>query len=186
LAITDANGCQIALEGVVIEAGEGPVAGIDVVAQVMVADEVTFQSTSQQAETWYWEFGDGSTSVLETPVHSYGLPGTYEVALTVTGGDCSDRTTTSVEVEQTTGVVELTSNSLRAWAGADGFVVEHAFDRGNLMIDVLDATGRLVRTMTVPAMPGQVLVQAGLSAGIWNLRITHGGGQHTLRVPVLR
>ncbi len=186
LAITDANGCQIALEGVVIEAGEGPVAGIDVAAQAMVAEEVTFQSTSQQAETWYWEFGDGSTSVLETPVHSYGLPGTYEVALTVTGGDCSDRTTTSVEVEQTTGVVELTSNSLRAWAGADGFVVEHAFDRGNLMIDVLDATGRLVRTMTVPAMPGQVLVQAGLSAGIWNLRITHGGGQHTLRVPVLR
>jgi PKD repeat protein len=32
---------------------------------------------------WWWEFGDGSTSSLQNPVHQYPYPGTYTVTLTV-------------------------------------------------------------------------------------------------------
>ncbi len=32
---------------------------------------------------WFWEFGDGSTSTMPNPQHSYSFPGTYEVCLTV-------------------------------------------------------------------------------------------------------
>lgn len=34
--------------------------------------------------TWYWDFGDGSTSGLKDPVHTYLNNGTYNVSLTVT------------------------------------------------------------------------------------------------------
>jgi hypothetical protein len=34
---------------------------------------------------WLWDFGDGTTSTNASPKHSYLLPGTYTVTLTVTG-----------------------------------------------------------------------------------------------------
>jgi PKD repeat protein len=32
---------------------------------------------------WLWDFGDGSTSTLQNPTHTYGKGGTYQVSLTV-------------------------------------------------------------------------------------------------------
>ncbi|HNX43916.1 MAG TPA: PKD domain-containing protein [Bacteroidales bacterium] len=34
--------------------------------------------------TWYWQFGDGTASTFANPAHSYVVPGTYTVSLTVT------------------------------------------------------------------------------------------------------
>ncbi len=35
---------------------------------------------------WFWDFGDGGTSVAQNPVHTYLLPGIYSVSLSVTNG----------------------------------------------------------------------------------------------------
>jgi len=35
-------------------------------------------------DTWYWDFGDGSTSTDSTPTHIFTTPGTYNVYVTVT------------------------------------------------------------------------------------------------------
>jgi len=49
--------------------------------------------------TWFWDFGDGSTSSLQDPCHQYAAPGTYNVSLTVTNSmGCSDAVTIAVEV----------------------------------------------------------------------------------------
>lgn len=37
--------------------------------------------------TWFWTFGDGSTSTLINPTHLYTTPGSYLVTLTVTTGN---------------------------------------------------------------------------------------------------
>ena len=41
---------------------------------------------------WFWEFGDGSTSVVQNPVHTYTSPGTYLVNLTVVASTGTART----------------------------------------------------------------------------------------------
>jgi PKD repeat protein len=47
---------------------------------------VTFTNTSRyDYETSLWSFGDGITSAVESPTHTYGLLGVYTVALTVGG-----------------------------------------------------------------------------------------------------
>ena len=48
---------------------------------------VTFTESSAGSPTsWLWDFGDGSSSILENPPsHKYSVPGTYTVSLTVTG-----------------------------------------------------------------------------------------------------
>ena len=52
------------------------------------AKPLTVQFTDQSTNTitsWAWDFGDGTTSSEQNPVHIYQTPGTYTVSLTVTG-----------------------------------------------------------------------------------------------------
>jgi len=43
--------------------------------------------------SWSWDFGDGGTSTLQNPTHSYTSPGVYSVSLTATGPGGSDTNT---------------------------------------------------------------------------------------------
>lgn len=45
---------------------------------------VQFQNTSANAISYSWDFGDGSTSTVANPSHTYTAPGSYTVSLTVT------------------------------------------------------------------------------------------------------
>lgn len=56
---------------------------------------VTFTNTSKYAQgllyNWYWDFGDGSTSIAQSPTHLYAGNGTYQVKLRLTSpAGCSD------------------------------------------------------------------------------------------------
>ena len=54
---------------------------------------VTFKDTSEGAQTWLWEFGDGSTSTVQNPpTHNYAIQGNYHVTLIVTNATtgCTD------------------------------------------------------------------------------------------------
>jgi len=51
--------------------------------QVQFTDE-SYDTSSGSISSWYWEFGDGYTSLLQNPSHSYSFNGSYKVNLTVT------------------------------------------------------------------------------------------------------
>src|SRR5688572_3070820 len=52
---------------------------------------VTFTDLSTNGPTsWAWDFGDGNTSALQNPTHSYATNGTYTVQLTATNTFGSD------------------------------------------------------------------------------------------------
>jgi PKD repeat protein len=55
--------------------------------------EVQFEDlSSDDVETWAWDFGDGVTSSDSDPLHLYEAPGSYSVSLTVTaaGGEATE------------------------------------------------------------------------------------------------
>jgi len=46
-------------------------------------------SPSDPINSWHWDFGDGASSTLQNPTHTFNPPGAYEVTLTVrTRNDC--------------------------------------------------------------------------------------------------
>ena len=45
---------------------------------------VQFTDTSTNANTYYWQFGDGNTSGDRNPIHTYEEYGDYVVILTIT------------------------------------------------------------------------------------------------------
>jgi hypothetical protein len=62
--------------------------------------KVSFTDTSTGSPTsWAWNFGDGVTSILQNPTHTYGAAGTYNVVLTVSNaGGTSAPATKAVTV----------------------------------------------------------------------------------------
>ncbi|MDC0249604.1 PKD domain-containing protein [Flavobacteriales bacterium] len=54
--------------------------------------EVNFTDmTLNNPDSWFWDFGDGNTSVVQNPTHSYINSGLYDVTLTTArSGQCED------------------------------------------------------------------------------------------------
>ncbi len=51
---------------------------------------VNFENQSVNGKTYVWDFGDGSTSNLKSPSHTFTDAGKYTVTLTVDGEDCGN------------------------------------------------------------------------------------------------
>lgn len=54
--------------------------------------QVVFTDTSKNAAKWLWKFGDGDTSSLKNPTHTYTSPGIYRVCLLIadSSNTCKD------------------------------------------------------------------------------------------------
>ena len=58
---------------------------------ILPQDEIRFMNYSAGGEKYYWTFGDGQTSEMAEPYHSYKKSGKYDVSLVVTSQfGCSD------------------------------------------------------------------------------------------------
>ncbi|WP_073001627.1 S8 family serine peptidase [Mariniphaga anaerophila] len=96
---------------------------------------VTFTDASSDSDgtisSWSWNFGDGNYSTDKNPTHTYSLPGSYQVALTVTDDDNTTNTKQqTVTVAESPGGSITLSATLRkvkgekfvdlSWNGAEG------------------------------------------------------------------
>jgi PKD repeat protein len=62
---------------------------------------VDFTDISTGAPTsWFWDFGDGSTSTHQNPTHTYYTAGTYTVNLTVSNGYKTDSKNAIITVQE--------------------------------------------------------------------------------------
>ena len=67
---------------------------------------VSFTDASTNSPTsWYWTFGDGSTSTAKSPSHAYSTAGTYTVSLTATNAGGSNTLTRTGYITVSTATV---------------------------------------------------------------------------------
>lgn len=67
---------------------------------VCLGDSVQFLDQSQNLPTgWTWDFGDGNTSSVQDPYHTYLAAGSYNVTLTATNPNGSDAITQTNYIE---------------------------------------------------------------------------------------
>jgi PKD repeat protein len=82
LSITDSIGCTDTLTMPDLVHITGSVAMFGVSATSGCSPwQVTFSDSSISAFSWLWNFGDGNSSTLQNPVHTYSSAGTYTVTL---------------------------------------------------------------------------------------------------------
>lgn len=100
--VTDANGCAQQQSVVVSSGGNQPIASFFSSEDTLdiLNPTVYFTDNSSNAYTWMWYFGDGTTSALQNPSHTYSDTGKYCISLVVTdiNGVCIDSTVHCLEV----------------------------------------------------------------------------------------
>lgn len=97
LAVTN-NGCQVKLSKPAYITVKPPIARFQFTKSCGRPKEFIFTDASVGAQSWTWDFGDGTKSNLQHPVHMYKDFGNYNVTLTVTNDTCSNSVTTTVAV----------------------------------------------------------------------------------------
>lgn len=79
---------------------------------------VSFTDTSLGKPTeWAWEFGDGTVSTVQNPIHVYEVPGTYTVKLTVRNSKGSTTATRDVIAEVPIPAPPIASFTVDATSG---------------------------------------------------------------------
>ncbi|MFK7951713.1 MAG: PKD domain-containing protein, partial [Ekhidna sp.] len=121
-------GCETVFEQT-IEVLTGPTSAF--ISNVVCQNEITtFTNTSENADSYHWNFGDGFESTSENPTHLYEEAGSYMTTLTSTDSNgCSSEVTNEVIVSDIPVVnfdFELACSSTSGVQFTDMTVVENA------------------------------------------------------------
>lgn len=154
--------------------------------------EAAFDETSTgNATSWLWQFGDGTSTTDQNPGgHSYATPGVYDVQLTISDGNCSSTFTQTLYM----GVSGVNNADgafgLQVFPNPASDQLNLEFSKmlsGPLSIDLTDVNGRLVSSSNF-GQPAQKLLlnTSGLTAGIYNLRVTGKEGSVVRKVVIIR
>ena len=131
--------------------------------------------------SYLWDFGDGNTSTLAAPTHTYATPGSYLICLTITDANgCIDTSCVSTSIQTLivvnpmTGIEEnsLAINSVFPNPSDDWIEVSFSdFVKGKLIIT--DIIGREVYSDRINANNMRINVST-LPAGYYNLSVVSG------------
>jgi len=99
LIVTDANNCSDTLtQNIQVN----PVVAASFTAPVtLCSGTINFLNQSMNATGYSWYFGDGQSSVQTNPSHDYLLPGSYNVMLVASAGNCVDTSQLQISVSPT-------------------------------------------------------------------------------------
>jgi PKD repeat protein len=100
------------------EDSPAPIASFNVSKSSAVLNEVvTFTNTSQNATTYEWNFGDGNTSTIKDPTHSYSITGSFTITLSATGKGGNNLASKSITVISPVPVASFTTDKATAEVG---------------------------------------------------------------------
>lgn len=107
-----------------------------------------FTSSSTNATSWSWDFGDGGTSTQENPSHTYTSNGNFSVELCA-GNTCDTNCTTQSITILTVGVSELSGSAISIYPNPtknnifiDGLYGDNTIK--NKEIKIVDVLGKVV------------------------------------------
>lgn len=121
--------------------------------------DFTDVSVTNGTTTWAWDFGDGNTSTLQNPSHTYAANGTYTVCLTITDSCGTDSTCQSVTVF-VDGIEDYASQA-----------VQISPNPTNSVLNVATLDGTLVDSYNVYDMNGRIVMTGAMNAAQFNLNV---------------
>ncbi len=145
-------------------------------------------AAAPSVNVWNWTFGDGGTSILQNPSHTYATAGNYQVCLQVSNACSSSVTCTNFGL---VGLNEVTSNTLKVFPNPSAAVFQLEADlpsAGTLRMRIYDARGVRVDAHERYVLAGPMQEWIDLSqqsAGLYLLQLEHEGLRYTIRLQKL-
>ena len=137
----------------------------------------SFQDLSVGGQSWDWDFGDGNTSNLQHPKHSYATAGTYTVTLKVSNGECEETTSQILDADIGTALEdELKQAEMQLYPnpGTGNFWVELTTDQAHVMqLVIYNQLGQTVRKWdgSKTATFRQEVNMSGLAVGTYLVQL---------------
>jgi subtilisin family serine protease len=156
-------------------------------------NEVTFNGSSDDAVSWLWDFGDGTTSTEQNPVHAFNATGTYYVVLTVEGTEgCSNSALVLINVvdnviSSAEEAVSVTTEKIMVYPNPttdEVFLQFEGFAGKQLDYYLVDMFGRMV-SQVYQAQTGQEIAPLSLSAlpsGTYMLIVATENGRQAKKI----
>jgi len=142
-----------------------------------------FNDQSTSATSWNWNFGDGATSTLQSPFHTYTAVGVYNVTLVVSSACGTD--STSFTIDLTVGLEEELAAQIQLWPNPSNGDFSIALPEGLVapaQLRFFDALGRVI--WTGEGYDQIQINQQGIEAGIYFLEVEIDGIRANKRISV--
>jgi PKD repeat protein len=143
-----------------------------VFSYTQTANSILFGNTSDGAEAYHWDFGDGQESEATAPLHVYAQPGVFQACLTAVNLAGEDRYCSFIEVQ---GLVSVYPNTVGN-AGTATLTVYGGGLRTGSTISVLQNGNVLAQTEDTYLSQLDGLVSrfnfTGLATGLYDVSVT--------------
>ncbi|MBX7205815.1 MAG: T9SS type A sorting domain-containing protein [Bacteroidia bacterium] len=174
----DSNQCPVKSGGLTLKYNVQPKPVVQLFGPILFKNKFTisFYDSTVGAVAWQWDFGDGGTSALRNPSHTYlPIPNAYVVKKLVTDSNgCSDTASTFLLIT----IGSIKENGLSSFslypnpASSEVFIKLHNTTSQSKLI-ILDVLGRPVSTEYI-AQPNQQEIKLSighLPDGIYFIRL---------------
>ena len=173
ITATDEYNCKI-IDSISVEVDEIPVA--DFSYSIDMAD-VTFINNSQNASSFYWDFGDSSFSTDINPVHTYASAADYVVLLKALNENCGD-SSLSKSIKITDLLVDNINyiNSVKIFPNPSNGFITIAINKdyqAELAVEITNISGKKVYNSSINTNQNINKIDLSyLSSGIYYLKLT--------------
>ena len=103
VSITDSNGCTVNSDNILVQTWDDPISNFNMSTDNTSILELIdfFDTSSSESEiiSWTWDFGDGTTSNLQNPIHFYQENQQYTVCLNIEDANgCTSQKCTIINI----------------------------------------------------------------------------------------
>jgi PKD repeat protein len=133
--------------------------------------EVAFINNSENADTFFWSFGDGASSELAAPVHTYTATGNYEIQLNASNAaGCDDQAARNVIISSPAPNASIAGISYSDNPDGTIKVVVSIENTGNTVLKnvpmTIDISGQIILT--------EIISEAVLPQARYNFALPYG------------
>ncbi len=140
--------------------------------------QVRFTNLSMNAESYRWDFGDGSTSTAENPVHTYSRGGLFTVTLNASIATCGNSVTMNIPVMLSEVEDAFSSPDLKVFPNpARGvlFIETNQLDLFPIQLELISARGQLLERLEMSS--SRQIDISRYPAGLYYLRLRNAERQ---------
>ena len=173
LSVTDNNSCENSDQITVVELPD-PIADFSFSNNNY---DVTFTNESfyEDAGSWEWNFGDGTTSTDENPVHTYSQDGNYSVILKISNSCNEDSISLSIDVVDINEIGFCSLISVMPNPSNGDFTIDFKnIIANNLNVSIYNSLGQIVYSVEKDIFIGRMNIETNreiVGQGVYYLNI---------------
>jgi PKD repeat protein len=143
----------------------------------------TDSSNSALATNWFWTFGDGDTSTLQNPTHTYGSAGSYTVSLvTQSSYGCTEHYYKAVNVPPVVGLKSVINSTIQDVSIINNTL--HINTTQPLQYALYSISGQVMAQGNAAPQQGVIQLNTALTNGIYFIQLTQGEQRVTKKIVI--